>query len=329
MFAARIENVSSASFQDTPQAESLHQPRYSPCLVPPGIAGKRIERTVIQRYRHAFVAQLCQDYQSIFQPKLAQPVRVVPQQHAAFLPARPIPDTTRSTPTIQYTGMKTVVFFDIDGTLLRSGGAGKLAMLTAVQEAFGVSRAPVDVPFSGRTDRAIMRDLLHAHQVPFTEENFHRLVQAYLRLLPDCLHQMSGRVLPGVVELLDALQSLSHVAVGLLTGNLRRGAEAKLGYFSLFERFAFGGFGDHHEERNAVACEAIVAAQQHLNGLCSPERVWVIGDTPLDIQCARFIGARVLAVATGTHSLEELQACRPDLALPDLSHYQVLLECLH
>ncbi|MCS7159388.1 MAG: haloacid dehalogenase-like hydrolase [Gemmatales bacterium] len=229
---------------------------------------------------------------------------------------------------VQYSDMKTVVFFDIDGTLLRSGGAGKLAMMTAVQEAFGVAPTPVEVPFSGRTDRAIMRDLLHAHKIEFTSDNFHRLVETYLQLLPECLQRMTGRVLPGVLELLQALERLDHVAVGLLTGNLRRGAQTKLGYFGLAERFPFGGFGDVHFDRNSVARDALAAAQCFLNGSCAPERIWVIGDTPLDIECARHIGARVLAVATGTHTLEQLAAHQPDLLLSDLRQYELLLERL-
>ncbi|MCS7166930.1 MAG: HAD family hydrolase [Gemmatales bacterium] len=224
--------------------------------------------------------------------------------------------------------MKTVVFFDIDGTLLRSGGAGKLAMLTAVQQAFQVNPAPVEVPFSGRTDRAILRDLLRAHGIDFTPENFERVVDVYLRILPDCLQRMAGRVLPGVLDLLDALERRDGVVIGLLTGNLRRGAQTKLGHFGLAERFPFGGFGDQYFDRNDVAREAVRAAQQYLNGSCAPDRIWVVGDTPLDIACARHIGARVLAVATGTHSVEQLQAHRPDLLLQDLTQYELLLEHL-
>jgi len=222
--------------------------------------------------------------------------------------------------------MRTVIFFDIDGTLLRSGGAGKLAMETAICQTFGVPPAGVRIPYSGRTDRAIIRDLMQAHGVPVTEENFQRFVQTYLQLLPDCLRRMQGRVLPGVLELLDRLQGQENCVVGLLTGNLRCGARTKLGHFGLAERFPFGGFGDHHYERDRVARDALAAAHAYLNGQYDPNRIWVIGDTPLDIQCARSIGARVLAVATGTHSLEELAAHRPDLLLPDLSHYQLFLE---
>src|SRR5207302_9949904 len=108
----------------------------------------------------------------------------------------------------------------------------------------------------------------------------------------------------------------------------RAGARAKLGHFGLHEQFAFGGFGDHHLERDDVAREALDSTRQHLGGCVALDRVWVIGDTPLDVRCARAIGARVAAVATGLHPLEELAAAKPDLLLPDLSDPRPLLERL-
>jgi phosphoglycolate phosphatase-like HAD superfamily hydrolase len=114
-----------------------------------------------------------------------------------------------------------------------------------------------------------------------------------------------------------------------LTGNVRAGAQAKLGHFQLFDHFAFGGFGDLHFDRDDVAREALSAVQSHLDGEVNPERIWVIGDTPLDVRCARAIGARAVAVVTGWHSQEELSASRPDLLLPDLADPTLLLEALH
>jgi phosphoglycolate phosphatase len=109
------------------------------------------------------------------------------------------------------------------------------------------------------------------------------------------------------------------VAVGLLTGNVRAGAKAKLGHFGLFEHFRFGGFGDEHFDRDDVAREALAAIRASGHADVEPERIWVIGDTPLDVQCARAIGARVAAVATGMHTLEQLSAAQPDVVLPDLA----------
>jgi phosphoglycolate phosphatase-like HAD superfamily hydrolase len=133
-------------------------------------------------------------------------------------------------------------------------------------------------------------------------------------------------VLPGIEAFLNTLAGRDDVAVGLLTGNLRAGARLKLGHYGLFDHFAFGGFGDHHWERDDVAREALAAVQAHLNGRARTERIWVIGDTPLDVQCARAIGANVAAVATGWHSREELAAAKPDLLLTDLSDPAPLLE---
>jgi phosphoglycolate phosphatase len=214
--------------------------------------------------------------------------------------------------------------FDIDGTLLASGGAGKAAIEASLCEEFEVELC-VQVRYSGRTDRAIIRDLLRHHGVAETPDNFQRLVNGYLRRLPERLRQLNGRVLPGIAALLRELQDRSNVSVGLLTGNLRAGAKVKLGHFDLHEHFVFGGFGDEHFERDDVAREALRSVHQHVGPHCLPERVWVIGDTPLDVQCARAIGARAVAVATGSHTLDELQACGPDLLFADLSDAAPLL----
>lgn len=214
--------------------------------------------------------------------------------------------------------------FDVDGTLLASGGAGKAAIETALCEEFGVAIC-VQVPYSGRTDRAIARDLFRHHGVAETPENWQRLQDGYLRRLPESLRRHNGRILPGVAQLLQHLRQRPDVAVGLLTGNVRAGARVKLGHFGLYEHFAFGGFGDEHFDRDEVAHEALRVARQCVGPHCVTERVWVIGDTPLDVQCARAIGARVVAVATGLHTTEQLAACDPDLVLRDLSDASALL----
>lgn len=218
-----------------------------------------------------------------------------------------------------------VLLFDIDGTLLASGGAGKAALEGALEQEFGTP-VRAHVPYSGRTDRAIIRDLFRAHDIPATMENEKRLQGRYLSLLPETLHRHQGRVLPGIHELLKALRSRDGVALGLLTGNVRAGAMAKLGHFGLFEHFSFGGFGDHHFERDDVAREAFASARQLLGAHVSNDHLCVIGDTPLDVCCARAIGARVVAVATGSHPRDELAACEPDLLLDDLSDFQGLLK---
>ena len=217
-----------------------------------------------------------------------------------------------------------IILFDIDGTLLASGGAGKLALETAFTEDFG-EELRVQVPYSGRTDRAIVRELFESHDVAQTPANLKKLFEGYLRRLPTCLEMMKGRVLPGIAELLVHLGEQDEVAVGLLTGNVRAGAEVKLGHFGLFEHFTFGGFGDHHFDRDDVAREALDAIRAQGHADVPPKRIWVIGDTPLDVRCARAIGAKVLAVATGVHTVAELAAAAPDLVLDDLSDPQPFL----
>jgi phosphoglycolate phosphatase-like HAD superfamily hydrolase len=212
-----------------------------------------------------------------------------------------------------------VCLFDIDGTLISSGGAGKAALEAALLEEFGVNHNVEKVQLSGRTDRAIVRELFRLHDIEETPKTRQRFFNAYLASLPACLARMKGTVLPGITSFLQYLSEHDEVAVGLLTGNVRAGARLKLGHYELWHHFAFGGFGDHHHDRDGVAQEALREIQARFDGTTRPDRVWVIGDTPLDVQCARCIGARALAVATGWHSLEELTACQPDLALADLS----------
>ena len=116
--------------------------------------------------------------------------------------------------------------------------------------------------------------------------------------------------------------------MGLLTGNVRACAQGKLGHYGLFEHFAFGGFGDHHFERDDVAREALGAVHTHLGTRVKTDRIWVIGDTPLDVQCARAIGAKVVAVATGVHTVAQLSECKPELTLADLSDPGAFLNML-
>jgi phosphoglycolate phosphatase-like HAD superfamily hydrolase len=218
-----------------------------------------------------------------------------------------------------------VFLFDIDGTLLLSGGAGKAALEDALAEEFGIRGTIEKLTLSGRTDRAILTDLLRMSGLENSRENHRRLVGAYLRHLPGCLTRLRGQVLPGVVALLEALRARERTAVGLLTGNLRAGAGIKLGHFGLVGHFAFGGYGDDHHDRDEVAREALAAVRQCVGDKLDPRRVRVIGDTPHDVRCARAIGARAVAVATGWHGREELLACAPDLLLDDLSDPAALL----
>ncbi len=222
---------------------------------------------------------------------------------------------------------KYVFLFDIDGTLIHTGGAGGHALLSAFTAEFGVAK-PAKVAFSGRTDRGIAGSLFQAHGIENTVDHWHRLRGEYLRRLVVHLPEYEGRVLPGVLQLLDGLSDRDDTAMGLLTGNAREGARLKLEHYALFHHFPFGGFGDSSPDRNDVAQEAFAAALDYLKEDIAPHRVWVIGDTPLDVSCARAIGARAAAVATGWHSIEELEAAKPDLLLTDLEDTGQVIELL-
>jgi len=219
------------------------------------------------------------------------------------------------------------LLFDIDGTLINTGGAGGAALLDAFRDAFGITQ-PGKVPFSGRTDRGIGRSLFELHGIEDTSDNWELLRRGYVARLSDEMPRRQGTALPGIRPLIDHLATHDDVALGLLTGNVRDGARIKLRYFQLYEYFPFGGFGDEHHERNHVARAACEDARVHLGERFDPQQICVIGDTPLDIQCARAIQARVLAVATGIHPREELAAAAPDHLVDDLSDTAAILDWL-
>jgi phosphoglycolate phosphatase-like HAD superfamily hydrolase len=218
-----------------------------------------------------------------------------------------------------------ILLFDIDGTLVRTGGAGKAAMESGLRNAFGLTELRDEVPYSGRTDRAIGRDMLTVHGIEPTVANQVILQEAYLSQLPECLAKYGGVVCPGIEELLRDLHPRDNVVLGLLTGNIRTGAKHKLGHFGLWDYFVCGGFGDEHYDRDDVARMAIAEVKSHVGGDVDLNEVWVIGDTPLDVRCARAVGAKVVAVATGWHPLEELASHKPDFLLADLSSPKELL----
>lgn len=218
-----------------------------------------------------------------------------------------------------------ICLFDIDGTLISTGGAGRAALEEALLGEFHIEHTIDRMLLSGRTDRAIIHDLFRMHGIADTLENRQRLAEGYLRHLPGCLERAAGKILPGVAELLHRLSGRGETILGLLTGNTRQGARVKLGFFGLDGYFPLGGYGDDHHDRDEVARAALVEIRR-LHGEKVPlGRVWVIGDTPLDIRCARCIGARSVAVATGWHDMEELASHRPDLLVETLSDAEHLL----
>jgi len=223
--------------------------------------------------------------------------------------------------------MSTVCLFDIDGTLLNSGGAGQCAMEAALLETFGVTGPYTDIKAAGRTDKAITTDLFAHHQLEMDGDNSTRFMASYLKHLPAALTKMDGVVLPGIVELLSKLQT-KEVTLGLLTGNFESGARTKLEHYDLHSYFPFGGFGDVHHDRDDVARLALAEASRFSASEIDPNQVWVIGDTPSDVTCARAIGAKVLAVATGIYDRDVLEPTEADVLLDDLSDVDEVVKLL-
>jgi phosphoglycolate phosphatase-like HAD superfamily hydrolase len=213
-----------------------------------------------------------------------------------------------------------LVLFDIDGTLIRTGGAGVKAFAKVFETEFKAVDGFEKLKFAGRTDTGLVREFFGYHAIPATEENFKRFFERYVFWLDHILKETQTTVCTGVWEFIRGLQALGKPPVlGLLTGNIRLGAEIKLRHAGLWEVFVTGGFADDSEERDKIAAIAKERGSRLLKEQLNGEQVLVIGDTQLDIRCARAIGAKVLAVATGTVPMEELESHRPEWAVKDLS----------
>jgi phosphoglycolate phosphatase len=215
--------------------------------------------------------------------------------------------------------MVRLVLFDIDGTLVRTGGAGVKAFARTFATEFNTADGFERLQFAGRTDLSLVREFFGFHGIPLTPENLQRFFDRYAFWLDHLIQDSKTELCPGVWTFIRDLQALPQPPLlGLLTGNIRLGAEIKLRHFDLWEVFQTGGFADDHEERGQIAAVARQRGSRILGEDLRGDQVVVIGDTPLDIRCARAIGAKALAVATGGAQLEELREHRPDWAIPDL-----------
>lgn len=224
--------------------------------------------------------------------------------------------------------MVKLVLFDIDGTLLHTGGAGRKAFKEAMSTAFRVPNSTDGVQFAGRTDTSLIRELFRKHNIDHTPQNIEHFFGAYYFWLDYILEEDRGVRCPYVPEFIQALRNLpSPPILGLLTGNVRLGAEIKLRHHSLWHEFTTGGFGDDNEDRNQIAAIAQKRGADLLGETLRGEEVLVIGDTPLDIACARAISAKCLAVATGNSSVEELSQLNPAWTVASLQNASVDLVC--
>lgn len=215
-----------------------------------------------------------------------------------------------------------LVLFDIDGTILWSDGAGRRAMEGALVAIFG-THGPSSYRYDGKTDRQIVRELMRddGHDDAAIDARLPTVLVEYLSRLERELSREEPQVhrLDGVLELLDALEARADRVLGLLTGNVRSGAEQKLRAVGIDPgRFRIGAFGSDHEHRPALPAIALERSRVALDATFSGDRLVIVGDTPADIHCGRDVGARAIAVATGHYSVDDLSAHGPAAVFADL-----------
>lgn len=221
-----------------------------------------------------------------------------------------------------------VIFFDIDGTLLSTGGAGQKALELALVDGFGIDAPFEGVLTSGRTDRGIVDELLPRYQIENSQQNRDRFRDAYLERLPETLNDAPGGLLPDVVDLLKRLSQDSRVSLAVLTGNYEDASWIKLRHFGVSDYFTYGGFGGHLAERDDVARDALKAASHALQRDLDGADTMVIGDTPADIRCARSIGARAIGVATGSYDRTTLATHSADHVFDDFTACEQVTQTL-
>jgi len=209
--------------------------------------------------------------------------------------------------------------FDIDGTLITSGGAGEAALKDAMRSRFDIEEDLDGIILAGATDARIARELLEKHSIAVSAENVAALLDTYLGHLNERIGRHDGKLLPGIVPLLKVLSERSDAVLALLTGNVIRGAEIKLTHYGVWDFFEFGAFADDHHDRNELGKFARARALERHGEEFPPSRIYVIGDTPKDIECGRAIGACTVAIATGHYSSDQLRDHAPDFLFEDLS----------
>lgn len=225
--------------------------------------------------------------------------------------------------------MRKLVLFDIDGTLLITGGAAKKAFIRAVAETYGTVGRLETFPFDGKTDPQIIRLVMREAGVPedVVEKRLQACLALYVRYNEEELPRATKAVLyPGVKDVLDLLSKDKRVTLGVLTGNVEQGANQKLAMFGLAPYFAFGVFGSDSPDRVELA-RLVLRRAREVTGLgFEPTETFIIGDTEFDIACAHAVGANAVGVATGNYGLERLTSHGPELVFRDYSNPQAVYQ---
>ena len=222
-----------------------------------------------------------------------------------------------------------ICLFDIDGTLLKSAGAGLKAFEKTFFELYGWENAVAKIRFAGTTDLLVVRNVFEERGHPVSEKETQRVFSLLSRKLHEELETLkkaswlhpdqTPKLMPDVTVVLEQLGQMSGVRLGLVTGNTEACAMHKLGFFGIESSFEGGGFGDDHEDRSEIVAHALRRL-----GARGQEEVWLVGDTPADILAGRQAGVKVLAVTTGWCKRQDLEEHAPDEVVDRLSEWSLL-----
>jgi len=222
-----------------------------------------------------------------------------------------------------------LLLWDIDGTILHTGKAGETALGRAMKKLHGVDRGLQGLEIAGRTDKWIVEQLLKLEGKSSGAHEVAQFLEVYVELLAEELPLRNGGLHPGVLGILEEAHRRPELVQALLTGNIEKGARLKLTRYGVNHFFDFGAFADDSAVRNELGPHAKKRAKERHGEEFSPERIFVIGDTPHDVACARAIGAKAIAVATGAFTPEQLRACGADAVFTDLGHPKAFFDLLN
>lgn len=220
-----------------------------------------------------------------------------------------------------------LVLFDIDGTLIDSGGAGVRSLDLALKDLFSIENGFHGISMAGKTDTQIIKEGIMKHGIS-ANGTIDAVIKAYLHYLQREINNDRKHVKPGIYEVLEELKPLQDLGLGLLTGNIEEGARIKLEPFRLNEYFPSGAFGSDDEDRNNLLPIAVKRFEELFQQKIEADNCIIVGDTPRDVECAHIYGAICIAVATGPYSYDELIEAGADYVVDDLSDQKSLLHFL-
>ena len=220
-----------------------------------------------------------------------------------------------------------LILFDIDGTLIDSGGAGVRSLDLALKDLFSIDNGFHGISMAGKTDTQIIKEGIMKHGLS-GNGTIDAVIKAYLNYLRREINNDRKHVKPGIYEVLDELKPLQDLGLGLLTGNIEQGARIKLEPFRLNEYFPAGAFGSDDEDRNNLLPIAVKRFEELFQQKIEADNCIIVGDTPRDVECAHIYGAMCIGVATGPYSYEDLIEAGADYVVHDLSDQKTLLHFL-